>query len=89
MNLNKNRSSFDDLFTSLGFFGGVEFLKIITQIIRSKFMAVLLGPTGIGLYGLYVTTIGLTSTITNFGLDVSGVKFISSIKKTVQKTNFN
>lgn len=91
MNSNNTKSSFDDLLSSLGFFGSVEFIKIITQIIKSKFMAVLLGPAGIGLYGLYLTSLGLTSTITNFGLDVSGVKFISSIKNEIVKKsdNFN
>lgn len=91
MNLNKNKSSFDDLIKGLGFFGSVEILKILIQIIRSKFMAILLGPAGIGLYGLYITSIGLISSITNFGLDVSGVKFLSSIKNNPEKKyeNFN
>ena len=85
MNSIKNKSSFDDLLKNLSFFGGVEFLNILFQITRSKFVAVLLGPAGIGLYGLYITSVGLISTLTNCGLDVSGVKFISSNKNNIKK----
>ena len=85
MNSIKNKSSFDDLLKNLSFFGGVEFLNILFQITRSKFVAVLLGPAGIGLYGLYITSVGLISTFTNCGLDVSGVKFISSNKNNIKK----
>ena len=85
MNSVKNKLSFDDLLKNLSFFGGVEFLNILFQITRSKFVAVLLGPAGIGLYGLYITSVGLISTLTNCGLDVSGVKFISSNKNNIKK----
>lgn len=59
-------------------FGGVQIFNIIIQIIRSKFVAVLLGPVGMGITGLLYTTINLISNITNFGLGVSAVKDISA-----------
>jgi O-antigen/teichoic acid export membrane protein len=58
-------------------FGGVQGFQIIIQIIRSKFVAVLLGPTGIGILGLLTSTIGLITGLTNFGLGTSAVKDIA------------
>lgn len=59
-------------------FGGVQVYNIIIQIIRSKFIAVLLGPTGMGISGLLTATTGLISNLTNFGLGTSAVKDISA-----------
>lgn len=72
------KKSFDTILKSTTLFGGVEFIKILIQIIRSKVLAVLLGPVGIGLYGLLTTSTGIVTSFTNSGLDVSGVKFLAS-----------
>lgn len=63
-------------------FGGVQFFNIIIQVLRSKVIAVLLGPTGIGLFGLFNSTILVIGNLTNFGLGVSGVKDISQANNT-------
>jgi O-antigen/teichoic acid export membrane protein len=63
-------------------FGGVQVLNIIIQIIRTKVIAILLGPTGIGLLGLFNTTILVIGNLTNFGLGISGVKDISQANNT-------
>lgn len=59
-------------------FGGVQVFNILISIIRSKVMAVLLGPAGIGILGLFNSTIVLISSLTNFGLGISGVKDIAA-----------
>lgn len=63
-------------------FGGVQVFQIIIGIIRSKFVAILLGPTGMGIAGLLSTTIGLISGLTHFGLGISAVKNIAEANKT-------
>jgi len=63
-------------------FGGVQIYNIIINIIRSKFAAVLLGPTGMGIAGLLSSTIGLITSFTNFGLGVSAVRNISEANST-------
>ena len=45
-------------------------------------MAVLLGPAGIGVLGLLNSTILLISSLTNFGLGISGVKDIAAANET-------
>lgn len=59
-------------------FGGVQVFNIIIAIIRSKVVAVLLGPAGMGIAGLLNATIGIISGFTNFGLATSAVKNIAA-----------
>lgn len=59
-------------------FGGVQVFQIIIQIIRSKFVALLLGPLGMGIAGLLASTLGFIGSITNFGLATSAVKEIAA-----------
>jgi O-antigen/teichoic acid export membrane protein len=55
-------------------------------VIRSKFVAVLLGPTGMGISGLLTSTIGVIAGLTNFGLSVSAVKDIAAASRTENET---
>lgn len=58
-------------------FGGVQIFNIIIQLIRSKVVAVLLGPSGMGVLGLLQSTISLVASATHFGLGTSAVRDIS------------
>ncbi len=58
-------------------FGGVQVFNIAIAIIRSKAIAVLLGPAGMGVVGLLTSTTGLISSFTNFGLGTSAVRDIA------------
>ncbi len=58
-------------------FGGVQIITILISVIRSKFIAVLLGPVGMGIVGLLTATTGIVGKLTNFGLGTSAVKNIS------------
>lgn len=61
----------------MALFGGVQVFTILISIIRSKFIAVWLGPMGMGIASLLNATMGLINGFTNFGLDRSAVKDIS------------
>lgn len=70
-------SSYKQIFKATSIFGGVQFINIIIQIIRSKAIAVLIGPSGMGIFGLITSTLALIAGMTNFGLGTSAVKEIS------------
>ena len=59
-------------------FGGVQVFNILISVIRSKLIAVLLGPAGMGIAGLLTSTAGLITSLTNFGLSTSAVKDIAT-----------
>src|SRR5690606_21065171 len=65
--------------------GGVQFFNILIQVLRSKIIAILLGPTGIGLLGLFNSTIIVIGNLTNFGLGVSAVIEISKITTIIRR----
>jgi O-antigen/teichoic acid export membrane protein len=81
---NKNKS-YIDILKATTLFGGVQLFNIIVQIIRSKLIAVLLGPSGMGVIGLFTSAIGLISGITGFGLGTSAVKEIASAENVQDK----
>lgn len=59
-------------------FGGVQIFNILNSIIRSKFIAVFLGPGGMGIVTLLTSTTGLIVGLTNFGLGISAVKDVAA-----------
>ncbi|MFW5879929.1 MAG: O-antigen translocase [bacterium] len=77
-----NSSSYRQIFKATSLFGGVQFFTIIASIVRSKVIAILLGPEGMGIQGLLTTAINLIGGITNFGLRTSAVKNVAAVNKT-------
>ena len=75
--MSENQSSYRQIMKATSIFGGVQVFQIIIGIIRSKFVAVLLGPAGMGISGLLSSTIGFISALTTFGLSTSAVRDIS------------
>ncbi len=67
-------------------FGGVQVFSILISIVRSKFIALFIGPEGMGIAGLLNTTMNLVNGATNLGLDKSGVKDISFAEKNASNT---
>ncbi|WP_050019956.1 oligosaccharide flippase family protein [Chryseobacterium sp. P1-3] len=76
--MSEDKSSYKQIFKATSIFGGVQVFNILISIIRSKFIAVLLGPTGMGIAGLLLSTVTLMSSLTSFGLGVSSVKDIAA-----------
>lgn len=54
-----------------------SFIVVGLQIIKSKFIALLLGPAGIGLFGVLGSVASLVSTLSGFGINTSGVRQIA------------
>ena len=72
-----------------GLFGGVQIFKILVSIINSKFIAVLLGPVGMGIMGLLSSTTGIIGNIANMGLGTSAVRDVSEAYAENKKYKFN
>ena len=62
-----------------GVFGGVQGLNILLGLVRNKIVALLLGPSGMGLVSLFITTVDFVSKSTNFGVPFSGVRRLSAL----------
>ncbi len=70
-------------------FGGVQVINIVIALIRSKFVALLLGPAGMGVMGLLQSTLSLVGAATNFGLGSSAVRDISEANGTGNQQKIN
>lgn len=69
--------SYKNIFKASSLFGSVQGLSIILNLVRTKLVAIILGPSGIGLNSIYNETRELIHSTTNMGLDVSGIRGIS------------
>ena len=84
--MSEEKSSYREIMKATSIFGGVQVFQIIIQVIRSKFVAVLLGPSGMGILGLLTSTLALIGGLTNFGLGISAVKNIAEAQETSNET---
>ena len=75
----KTRNSYTHVLKYTGVFGGVQGLNIIIGLVRSKLVAVILGPAGMGLASLLNTVANFVSQATNLGISFSAVKHLSEI----------
>lgn len=75
--MQEEKSSYRQIMKATSLFGGVQMFSIVISILRSKFIAIFLGPAGMGIVGLFQSTLDLIAGITNFGLGTSAVKDIA------------
>ncbi len=71
------KQSYGQILKSSALIGGSSVLNIAIRIVRTKAMAVLLGPAGFGLFGLYGSIAELTQSIAGMGINSSGVRQIA------------
>jgi O-antigen/teichoic acid export membrane protein len=62
-----------------GIFGGVQGLNIVISLVRNKLIALLLGPSGMGLASLFNNATNFISQATNLGISFSAVKHVSAL----------
>lgn len=60
--------------------GSAQAVNILISILRMKVLAILLGPTGVGLLGIYNSLLGVVGTAAGLGMGSSGVRQIASVK---------
>lgn len=75
--MEEEHKSYNSIFKASAIFGGVQIFQVFIQILRAKIVAVLLGPAGVGILGLFNVTVGFIGSITNFGLGTSAIKEIA------------
>ena len=78
----ESKSSYKSVFKATSIFGGVQFYQILISIIKAKFVALLLGPYGVGIQGLLTSGTELIKQITSLGLSQSAVRNISEANAT-------
>ena len=71
-------TSHREVFRSSAIIGGSSAINVIVGIVKVKVLAVLLGPAGIGLMGLYLNIMNVAATLAGCGTVSSGVRQVAS-----------
>lgn len=69
--------SYRRIVKATGIFGGVQMVGILCSLIKTKFIALWLGAEGVGILGLYNTSVEMITALTGLGLRNSAVRDVS------------
>ena len=75
----QSTNSYRHVLKYTGLFGGVQVFNILVGLVRNKFVAVLLGPMGMGLVTLLNTSMSFISQATSLGVSFSAIRRISEL----------
>ena len=73
-----SESSYRTILRSSSIIGGAQAINVLANLVRMKVLALLLGPVGVGLAGLYLSLIQTGSTVAAFGLGTAGTRQIAA-----------
>jgi antigen flippase len=73
----REKGSYFQILKSSALVGGAQAANIVIGIVRTKTMAILLGPAGFGLFGLYNSILSLAQNFAGLGINSSGVRQIA------------
>src|SRR5688572_22370057 len=71
------KNTYGQILKSSALIGGSSAVNVAIGIVRTKAMALFLGPAGVGLLGLYSSVLDLTQAIAGMGVNSSGVRQIA------------
>lgn len=64
-----------------GMFGGLQVTNIICSVVRSKLVAIWIGATGVGLFGVFNSALEMINSLTQLGIRQSAVRDLASASK--------
>jgi PST family polysaccharide transporter len=70
-------AGYRSILKSTSVIGGASVLNILIGMVRTKFVAILLGPAGVGLMAMYTQIVTLITTASGLGLSLSGVRQVA------------
>ncbi len=82
----KVQNTYGGILKALTLFGGVKVIQILISIVRSKLIAILIGPTGMGINDLLRSTTDMVNNLTGCGLQTSAVR---DVAKAYNDNDFN
>jgi PST family polysaccharide transporter len=75
--MTEGKASYRRILKGTSIIGGASFINIVIGLLRTKVLALLLGPSGVGLASLYTGLMGTASTVATMGLGVVGTRQIA------------
>jgi PST family polysaccharide transporter len=75
--MSSDQKSYSRILKSSSLIGGAQGINMLVGMVRVKFVAVLIGPVGVGLVGTYRVIVQLIGTLAGLGLQSSAVRDIA------------
>ena len=72
------RGSYVEILFSSVLIGGSSVLALLISLVRTKAMALLLGPAGFGLFGMFMAVADFARSVAEMGINSSGVRQIAA-----------
>ena len=69
--MSEERKNYGQILKSSSIMGGSQVVSILVGMVRVKLVAVLLGPVGIGLLGIYRSIMELATNLAGLGINTS------------------
>ena len=82
-------SSYGNIFKTTFLFGFVQVFRAIVSIIKNKAAAILIGPEGLGILGIFNTTLQMIQTGAGLGINQSSIRDISEANGSNDCTRFS
>lgn len=76
----KEENSYRSILKRISAFGGVQMFNIVIALLRGKFVALFLGPDGMGIATLYNSSTATIQQICSLGLNLAVVKEVAATK---------
>lgn len=83
--MGKEENSYKSIMKRISAFGGVQLLNIFLTLVRGKFVAIFLGPAGMGVSSLYTSSSNTIQQIGSLGLNLALVKEVAASKDDADK----
>ena len=78
--MSAKENSYGSILKSSSLIGGAQFFNLLIGLVRTKFVAVLIGPAGVGLVGTYMAIQQFAIVLAGLGIGQSGVRDISDAR---------
>ncbi|MCH5327306.1 MAG: O-antigen translocase, partial [Duncaniella sp.] len=80
-------NSYRNIIKRLSAFGGVQVFNILISLLRGKFVALFLGPDGMGISSLFASSTATIQQLSGLGLSQSRVKEVAAAKDSPDRLN--
>lgn len=81
-------TQYKSILKATSIFGGTQILQLLIQLIRSKFVALLVGAAGMGLSSMYMSSLTMMITIFGLGINTSVVRDLSKANDSGDEERF-
>lgn len=73
-----NENSYRSILKGTSLLGGVQILQILVNLVRGKFVAIFLGPDGMGVSSLFASSSNTINQISSLGLNMAIIKEVAA-----------